>query len=383
MDQRTSYRFLIEILRQDGTLVGRYPVVPDWVPAKEWIHFAGIRRGQLAPAMGTPSCSIEPIWHHKMGVPYADAFRVAAIGSSSRPSHEGPSVEVPITYFQGIVQHRLATLVAEGKLEAGEVARFLVCALPAHERDRTQSTEDAEAFAIEDVAQPLPLVEDSLEAFVERSQLRDKELSENHRTDEIPAFVPQEVLDEAAALAQQANDNDVETGGVLIGRLHRDQTVPEVFVQVTAQIPAAHTDAQRMKLSFTHDTWVAMRAAIALRGKSELLVGWWHSHPDFCKRCPPERQRTCSFSQPFFSTDDCALHREVFPRAFNLALLITERGPELIKSVFGWRRGMIVPRDYYVTRAASLALTDTRAATETGGSYHAEDVQHAGRHRPD
>ena len=54
--------------------------------------------------------------------------------------------------------------------------------------------------------------------------------------------------------------------------------------------------------------------------------------------------------QPFFSRDDIALHRTVFPGAFNIAVLLSDLGdPDFRCDVFGWRFGMMMSRGYYLT----------------------------------
>jgi hypothetical protein len=58
--------------------------------------------------------------------------------------------------------------------------------------------------------------------------------------------------------------------------------------------------------------------------------------------------------RPFFSRDDVALHRTVFPGAFNIAVLLSDFGePDLRCDVFGWRFGMMMSRDFYLTGPAA------------------------------
>jgi hypothetical protein len=57
--------------------------------------------------------------------------------------------------------------------------------------------------------------------------------------------------------------------------------------------------------------------------------------------------------RPFFSRDDIALHRTVFPGAFNIAVLLSDFGePDLRCDVFGWRFGMVMSRDFYLVGPA-------------------------------
>ena len=96
-----------------------------------------------------------------------------------------------------------------------------------------------------------------------------------------------------------------ETGGILIGRLHHDAALPEIFAEVSAQIPAEHTLGTVARLTFTAETWSAASAAIRLRNQGEVYLGYWHSHPvrEWCraKECTLEKQKTCRLAKDFFS----------------------------------------------------------------------------------
>ncbi len=169
-------------------------------------------------------------------------------------------------------------------------------------------------------------------------------------SDDMPAFVPQQLLDEVAA--QTLAERGRETGGILIGKLHRDAALPEIFAEVTAQIPAEHTRGDAVKLTFTHDTWAAVDAAIKLRGRNEIYLGYWHSHPVFewCKtrECTLEKQATCKLAS-IFSTDDENVMRTVFPRGHSIALVANDTAfQDLTFSWYGWREGSIQPRAYYL-----------------------------------
>ena len=166
---------------------------------------------------------------------------------------------------------------------------------------------------------------------------------------DLPVFLPQRALKEASALAQAAGAQ--ETGGVLIGHLLHDPTVPESFVEVTAQVPAQHTEASSTKLTFTAQTWTQVRSILELRRKNELLCGWWHSHPvkEYCSKCPLEAQKQCKLAAGFLSEDDRALHRAVFSRAYSLALVVNVVSfSEPTVSLFGWRNGLLESRSYQV-----------------------------------
>src|SRR5437016_5744148 len=107
-------------------------------------------------------------------------------------------------------------------------------------------------MTVESVAGALTVRESVLGEFEQVSALQGEADPEV-----LPAFVPQHVLDEAVDLTRKAIQ--VETGGILIGHLHWDPRVPEVFAVVTAQIPATNAIAELTKLTFTPETWTAVR----------------------------------------------------------------------------------------------------------------------------
>jgi hypothetical protein len=188
------------------------------------------------------------------------------------------------------------------------------------------------------VAPRLPLPEGSLAGSREQAAASDE--SEGH----LPAFLPRAVLAEAAA--QTAEHPGRETGGILIGHLRRDRDAGRLFLDVTAQIPARHTEASRARLTFTPSTWTDVQAALDLRRQDEIMVGWWHSHPvrEWCKDCPSGKRADCALARGFFSEDDRLLHRTVFPRAYSIALVVNDLELGSTFSLFGWSGGLLVAR---------------------------------------
>jgi hypothetical protein len=192
---------------------------------------------------------------------------------------------------------------------------------------------------------------------------------------DIPVFIPQRVLDEVESLTRAAGS--METGGILIGHLYHDPSLPDIAVVVTAQIPAQHTESQTTKLTFTAETWTSVQAALDLRRSGELMVGWFHSHPSFafCKpECTPERRAKCALQKPFLSAEDLLLHRAVFPKAWQLALLCNHADAGLEHVLFGWRQGLIKRRSFTIPCAAQTRetiATNLLNATSTGETTNA------------
>src|SRR5262249_15967460 len=125
----------------------------------------------------------------------------------------------------------------------------------------------------------------------------------------------------------------------------------DLFLEVTAQIPARNSQATATKLTFGPDTWTAVQSALKLRARSEQWVGWYHSHPArfWCSpKCPPENPVNCPRQRSFFRADDCAVQRAVFHRAFHIALLVTNTDAGLQHALFSWRNGMIQQRGFHI-----------------------------------
>jgi len=56
----------------------------------------------------------------------------------------------------------------------------------------------------------------------------------------------------------------------------------------------------------------------------------------------------------FFSSQDEALHRTVFPKAFSLALVVSEIAEDDRRiALFGWRRGRVEQRGFHIKPASA------------------------------
>ncbi len=297
-----DYRHGLLLFRRDGSALGSASVKIDWEPAAEWTRFYHARRGAV-PLCGEGSASIEPLWDSAEGEPYMQGFRVVYDSGGRKVTSDFPS-----SYFSEAAAQVSAEFVKRGKLEAGDTYLFQAVAYTKNGADKP--TGGLELEVVEEKP-ALEYVESRLDDFRRRSSPAGVVAA-----DDMPVFIPQRVLDEAAALTRGAEGR--ETGGVLIGRLHHDAALPEIFAEVSAQIPAEHTQGTVAKLTFTAETWTAASAAIRLRNQAEVYLGYWHSHPvrEWCraKECTPEKQKNCRLAKDFFSEDDRAVMRAAFPR---------------------------------------------------------------------
>jgi hypothetical protein len=341
----------MELRKRDGTRLGQVPMAADWEPALEAARFTAMRRVPLAAIGANAVAEFRPAWHEILGQPYIRAVEVALQVSGAGEF----SCHVPTSYFKTLARDASAPLVQKGSLREGEHFEFLVTAFPSPPSARGVAQQRAR-FEIEEVPTPLPLKSSILEDFNARSIA----VGDRNET-EIPVFIPQYVLAEADQMTRDAAG--VETASVLIGHMHRDMRGGDLFLEVTAQIPARNSQATATKVSFGPETWNAVQAALALRGENEQWVGWFHSHPAafWCNpKCSPEARAQCPLQRSFFSSDDCDVHRTVFSKAFQIALLVTNTDTGLQHALFCWRNGVIVQRGFNIIgneKAQNQALT--------------------------
>jgi Prokaryotic homologs of the JAB domain len=340
---KNDHKFALVLFAAEGEPLGSAAMEVDWEPAVEWTSFYFHRRGELPLNDGCGTASIQPLWDPEVGEPYCRGFRVSIARSGQSPC----TSDFPVSYFRRLAANAAALFVQQGKMEKGDIFRYVVIALARAERD---SGAPAGGLQVEERAAPLRVLESSLADWQSRATpvgVLDP--------DDMPVFVPQYLLDQVAF--QTVAERGRETGGILIGHLHRDAAVPEIFAEVTAQIPAEHTRGDAVKLTFTPATWSAVDDAIKLRRRGEIYLGYWHSHPvrAWCasRECTLEKQKNCRLARDFFSADDEALLRAVFPRGHSLALVANDTAfQDLTFSWFGWREGSIQPRGYYLIGGA-------------------------------
>lgn len=339
MNTRQPYRFVMELQKRDGSALGQVPVAADWEPAWEAARFLALRRFPRAAVGASTVAEIRPAWHETLGQPYISAVEVVL----QVPGAGELSCRVPNSFFKSLAGDASAPLVQKGALQAGELFNYLVTAFPSPPQANGVA-QRRERFQIEEVPTPLPVRVSLLGDFYALAVAAGEQNEED-----IPVFLPRRVLAEADQMTRDSGA--VETASVLIGHMHRDQAGGELFLEVTAQIPARNTEATATKVSFGPETWNAVRSALALRSGNEQWVGWFHSHPasSWCNsKCTPEARVKCPLQRSFFSADDCDVHRTVFAKAFHIALLVTNTDAGLQHALFSWRGGVIVQRGFHI-----------------------------------
>lgn len=355
----TDYGYILELMRADSTRLGFARVDPDWEPAIQHTRLSALR---VVADTGT-AARVRPVWHAELGEPYVSAFGVVV---ETRAGRRVASI-FPITFLSAKAQDAAASLVESGDLKKGERFLYSVLAYP----ERAEPPHNKEPFDVEDTYPCPPVVPGVIADFMVRA-----EVSGPEEEPDFPVFVPRSVLDEIEDLGSEAGES--ETGGVLLGQLRRDPGIPEVFLQVTAQIPARHAQAELTRLTFTADTWSDVRSALELRRSNEILDGWWHTHPARHWHGDSRRGAEARSSElPFFSADDCSVHRTVFGQAYCVALLVSDTRSEHggwtnETSLFGWRRGVIAHRGFYITNEPGSLVGALESHRCEGGKADAD-----------
>jgi hypothetical protein len=336
MSMMFPFRFAVALFREDGASLGTVPVDRDWEPDYEWTRFYFQRKGELA-LDGNGSASVLPLWDYSLGEPYCRGYRIQIAQPGRRPV----ASDFPKTHCRSVASVAASQLVEQKQLRDGELYSYMLVAHPSPLKEPQSG-----GLTVANASPGVPAQDAVLDSFLAGASscgvLQD---------DDMPVFVARRVLDEAA---EQTHANEgTETGGILIGRLWRDTAAGEIFADVTAQIPAEHASGTNVKLTFTPEVWTAAGAALRLRRKGEIYLGYWHSHPvrEWCKNkeCTVEKQKSCSLGKDFFSADDEAVMRAAFPRAYSIAIVANDTAfTDLTFSMFGNREGITQPRGFYV-----------------------------------
>lgn len=331
------FRFAVVLSREDGTYLGTAQAAHDFESSLDWTRLFLQRRGQLGLNANGDASTVLPNFDPAVGEPYCRGYRIEI----ARPGESPAGMDFPNTHFRSYAAAAASRFVEQRKLQVGEIYTYLVVAYPAQPEALGKS-----GLTVTDTSPVLPAHDASLNDFLARSSP-----SGVIESDDMPVFVSRQVLEQAAA--QTRAEEGTETGGILIGKLWRDPSALELFLEITAMIPAEHTTGTNVKLTFTPQTWAAADAALRLRGRGELFAGYLHSHPvkTWCraKGCTLEAQKTCHLAKDFFSADDEAVLRAAFPRAYSIAIVANDTAfTDITFSMFGNRKGITQPRGFHV-----------------------------------
>lgn len=344
---QSKHTYSLNLFNKAGKGLTRSTLLPEWPVLYECARFEALRLGKLPPEAYTTCATAEPYPHETLKAPFIGGIAVR-VGADTAHEHVA---RFAVSFFKPIAELLASTLVKAGTLEAGESYLFAITAEPA---DAVEPAGPARRITVRAASERLPLESAGIDEYRAHA---DAQPGDDPDPAEMPFFVGQDLVD--AIIARTREIGVAETGGVLIGRLCKDPGTGEIFAVATAQLPAEHTQASASALTFTGDTWAAARREISARNLGELVIGWWHSHParEWCRDCAPEKRENCSLSC-FFSEQDKEFHATCCPRAYSVALVVTDGLSGIRCDAYGWRRAEIVRRGIHVMPAATAALAD-------------------------
>jgi len=349
-----GYHYFIEIAKADGSTIGWIPVRIDWEPAVEDAYFQHQRKHGLPPEPGNPG--VEPVFFPESKL-YMSGFQVSIPGGNGDGGYSFTT-----SYFKNMAMLIANQLVNEGHLKNGDYYRYGIIAVPEDQMDPTKLKDESmeknkPTFTIEKRRPDMVLIDTPHNEMLENC-----EPTGLFYTQDYPVIIPMSILKSSAILTRIAGS--LETGGIFIGHLYRDPESREILAKVTTQIPLRHAQSELTSLKFTDETWCAVRSAIKLRNRNEIMLGWWHSH-SFLKHTEKGIKKTGDINDEsksipdegvlkdrnalFMSFSDRILHRTVFPRAYSIALVISdclESG--ITMALYGWRKGEIHERGFYI-----------------------------------
>jgi proteasome lid subunit RPN8/RPN11 len=342
-DRSATYCFRLEFWKNKTGRIHEVPLAPgDFSRAVEAAFFDGLRKGVFPDYdFHAEQAVIEPRFVRPgSGSPRVASFEVAL----PTPDGGGNCLAFERDFFHNLVRRVAKELIAAGKVvEDGVLLYQLAAYLDEVEKPRTRGL----SIELESEMPEIPIRPGS------RRALGTSEAWDGPRPEDFPVFIPRRVVEESVEEARRAPEREV--GGVLLGHLRRDREDGELYLEVTALVPAEETEATELSVTFTSATWARAREVIDVRGEGEIFVGWMHSHPfRFCKECPLPVPKECMEKVLFYSADDEFLMELSFARPFMIGLLAAVEprlqgalGHAPIK-LYGWNKGLIEARGFEV-----------------------------------
>jgi hypothetical protein len=339
-----TYSFRLEFWKNKEGRIHELRLAPgDFGRAAEAAFFDGLRKGAFTDYdFRAEQAVVEPRFVKPGGgSPRAEGFDVVL------PTPAGGEHRLAFgrDFFHNLVRRTAKELIAAGTVaEEGVLLYQLAAYLDEGDRPRAVGL----SIDLESETPEIPIRAGS------RKALGPSEAWDGPGPDDFPVLIPRRVIEEAVEEAKRAPEREV--GGVLLGHLRRDDG--QLYLEVTALVPAEDTEATELSVTFTHATWARVREVIDVRGEGEIFVGWMHSHPfRFCQECPLPVPKECMEKVLFYSADDEFLMELSFARPFMVGLLAAVEprlegalGHAPVK-LYGWNKGLVEARGFEVIEA--------------------------------
>lgn len=340
--QSDRYRFVLEYLTEDGDRIGEQSLRPtDFHRAAEAVFWDALRHGHFS-AYDPPleEAAVMPCFADSDQVALADGFTV----SLPTPAGGEHQLTFGAAYFHSWAHRAAAQAIRAETLPVDGKLRYRLSAY----RDELPTPRVGVGDIVVDAgAITVPLRAGSA------AELGEASAWDRPGPEDFPVYVPRRVLEESIAEARLAPEREV--GGVLLGHVRRDAAGNDLFLEITCQVPAEHTEATATSVTFTAATWGRVREVVDLRGEGEIVAGWVHSHPfRVCKDCPLPTPPDCIKKILFYSADDEFVMEQAFARPFMVGLLtaveprLEEALGHLPVRLYGWAQGQIAARGFHV-----------------------------------
>lgn len=157
----------------------------------------------------------------------------------------------------------------------------------------------------------------------------------------------------AALWKHAGEDTSVEICGVLVGSWHRDEVGP--FAKVVESIRGEGAETRFAEVTFTHQTWAKINAAMDSTFAHLKIVGWYHTHPDF---------------GIFLSDRDRFIQEHFFSGPGQIAHVIDPI--RRIEGVFVWRDAKPTLADHFWVGDKILTASAAADPDAPGGARRAE-----------
>jgi proteasome lid subunit RPN8/RPN11 len=356
------YTFYLVPIDVNGQQSGPFVELDESVfaPAIDWTNLDGIRKNVLPPFTAPSGFTLVPRWSETLGEPVVDGFVVQILGEDSAVAFSGT---IPLMYFE---QHAKSFTRSDNGSTSQGISLFRIHA--AREDSGVCDSADS-TFTLEKIKRPLDIRDTSFDNLLHASTCSSGTQQDTSPGIDFPVFITEEAIDRAVQVSKASGKT--ESGGILAGYLCRDShadQASDIFAVITEQIhaPVESENARETSIRFTPATWSHLRGALRDRNKGEMILSWYHSHPflkSICGNVTECKDATCSRSV-FFSSADIQFHRIAFSSAWSTALVIGDAPCSGFNyGLYGWRRGMVVKRDFYILR---------RSASEMNNLLHQE-----------
>ena len=163
------------------------------------------------------------------------------------------------------------------------------------------------------------------------------------RDQQLVIFFRKGGLEDLAVYVKQNASRRKETGGILIGQVYRAPDDGRLHLEIENFIAAEQAQADAVSLRFTHETFQALRAEKQKRfSDTKRIVGWYHTHPPL-----PVSVGDRKVTTSFFSSDDLAVHRQIFNKPWQVAMVLDAESSERV--FFRWEGDKVVESGFHVS----------------------------------